>query len=81
VENGIYRIPDLELDLVFLNGKSPRAELDANRQICKRVLHEMTGHEMRRAPKRTVDRLEALVGELEQEARLANSCGEQIQIH
>jgi hypothetical protein len=53
VKSGNYRIPDLQLDLVVLDGEGPRAELDADRQV--------------------VDGLEALVGELEQKARLADS--------
>lgn len=43
-----YRVPDLELDLLLIDGDHASAELDADRQV--------------------VHGLEALVGELEQQA-------------
>lgn len=48
------RVPNLQLDLLAVDGDHPRAELDPDRQV--------------------MDRLEALVGKLEQQAGLANTC-------
>lgn len=48
------RVPNLQLDLLAVDGDHPGAELDPDRQV--------------------MDRLEALVGELEQQAGLADAC-------
>lgn len=48
------RVPNLQLDLLAVDGDHPGAELDADRQV--------------------MNRLEALVGELEQQAGLADAC-------
>ena len=49
----LYRVPNLELDLLSVDGDHARAKLDANREV--------------------VDGLEPLVGELQQQARLADA--------
>lgn len=49
-----YRVPNLELDGLVVDGDHPGAELDADGEV--------------------MDGLEPLVGELQQQARLANTC-------
>ena len=51
-----YGIPNLQFDLLAVNGHHPGAKLDADGQV--------------------VHRLEALVGELQQQTRLADACGD-----
>ena len=54
---GTYRVPNLELDGLVVDGDHPGAELDADGEV--------------------MDGLEALVGELQQQARLADTCTRQ----